>query len=71
MDPTDVFIALFAILFGAMEAGSAVSMGPDFGKAQIAATKIFKIIEYPSEINAVEMTEKKLGKTLQPGDVKG
>lgn len=32
-----------------------MSLGPDIGKAQQAAKKIFEIIEYPSEINAIEM----------------
>lgn len=50
-----MFIALFAIFFGANQAGTAAAMGPDIGKAQIAATRIFKIIEQPSEINAIEM----------------
>lgn len=45
INPKDVFIALFAIFFGANHAGMAMSMGPDIGKAQLAATKIFKIIE--------------------------
>lgn len=53
--PKDVFIALFAIFFGASQAGTAMSLGPDFAKTAAAATKIFKIIEEPSEINAVEM----------------
>jgi len=48
VDPTDVFIAMFAIMFGATQAGSAASYGPDMGKATAAAEKIFKIIEYPS-----------------------
>jgi hypothetical protein len=48
VDPTDVFIAMFAIMFGATQAGSAASYGPDMGKANAAAEKIFKIIEYPS-----------------------
>lgn len=33
VEPTDVFIALFAIFFGASQAGTAMSMGPDFAKA--------------------------------------
>jgi len=48
VDPGDVFIAMFAIMFGATQAGSAASYGPDMGKATAAAEKIFKIIEYPS-----------------------
>jgi len=54
----DVFIALFSIMFGANAAGNAASFGPDMEKANAAATKIFKIIEVPSTINAVEMDEK-------------
>jgi len=45
VNPEDVFIALFAIFFGASHAGTALSMGPDIAKANIAATKVFKIIE--------------------------
>ncbi len=44
----DVFIAVFAMLFGAMLAGQANSSGPDIGKAITAAIKIFKIIDTPS-----------------------
>jgi len=44
----DVFIAVFAMLFGAMLAGQANSNGPDIGKAITAAIKIFKIIDTPS-----------------------
>jgi hypothetical protein len=51
----NVFIALFAILFGANAAGNAASFGPDVKKAEIAANKIFKVIEVPSAINAVEI----------------
>jgi hypothetical protein len=34
-------------------------MGPDIGKAREATDKIFKIIEKPSKIDAVEMDENK------------
>jgi len=53
LDPSDVFIAIFAIMFGASQAGTAASMGPEMGKATAAAASIFKIIEHPSEINAI------------------
>ena len=53
----DVFIALFAIMFGANAAGNAASFGPDMEKAETAAQKIFRVIELPSTINAVEMDE--------------
>jgi ABC-type multidrug transport system fused ATPase/permease subunit len=55
----DVFIAMFAIMFGAQQMGTAFAMGPDAGKAELAAQKVFRIIEKPSTINAIEMDEKK------------
>ena len=58
----DVFIALFAIMFGANAAGNAASFGPDMEKAEAAAKKIFKVIEVPSTINAVEMDEENKNK---------
>jgi ABC-type multidrug transport system fused ATPase/permease subunit len=48
LNPGDVFAALFAIMFGAMHMGEAAAFGPDMGKAQAAADKIFKIMDYPS-----------------------
>jgi len=71
VNPKDVFIALFAIFFGANHAGMAMSMGPDIGKAQLAATKIFKIIEQPSKINALEMDKNKSMKKLNKDQVTG
>jgi ATP-binding cassette subfamily B (MDR/TAP) protein 1 len=71
INPKDVFIALFAIFFGANHAGMAMSMGPDIGKAQLAATKIFKIIEQPSKINALEMDKNKSMKKLNKDQVTG
>lgn len=54
LNPEHVMIALFCIMFGASNAGTAAAFGPDMGKAAAAATRIFKIIEYPSSINAIE-----------------
>lgn len=51
-------MAIFAIFFGAAHSGSAMSMGPDLGKAAIAATSVYRIIEYPSKINAIEQDKK-------------
>lgn len=59
ISPENVFIALFAIMFGASQAGTAASFGPEMGKANAAAEKIFKIIEHPSEINAIAIDEDK------------
>ena len=52
--PKDVFTAIFSIMFGAMNAGTAASYGPDMGKAKSAALRIFNIMEYPSKINAMD-----------------
>ena len=54
INPEHVFIAIFAIFFGASHAGTAMSLGPDIGKAIISATNVYRIIEYPSKINAVQ-----------------
>jgi ATP-binding cassette subfamily B (MDR/TAP) protein 1 len=59
ISPENIFIALFAIMFGASQAGTASSFGPDMGKAKAAAEKIFKIIEHPSAINAIAIDEDK------------
>ena len=50
----DVFTAIFAIMMGSMQAGNAASFGPDMGKAEAAADRVFKIIEHPSKINAMD-----------------
>jgi len=55
LDAQAVFITIFAILFGAISSGQANQFGPDLGKAAIAAEKVFKISEVPSEINAVDI----------------
>lgn len=71
IDAEDVLISLFAIFFGANAAGNASSFGPDMGKAEVAAQKIFRVMEAPSTINAVEMDEKKEKKPLNLDQVKG
>lgn len=71
VNPEDVFTALFAIFFGANHAGLAMSLGPDIGKAQQAASKIFRIVEHPSQINAIEMDKDRSKKRLGPRSVLG
>lgn len=71
LDPDAVFTALFAIMFGASHAGTAQGFGPDMGKAKVAADRIFKIIEHPSQINAIEMDEKKQGKSIDLATFEG
>jgi ATP-binding cassette, subfamily B (MDR/TAP), member 1 len=67
----DVFITLFAIIFGANAAGNAASFGPDMEKAEVAAKKIFKVLEAPSKINAVEMDDQNTGKKVSLDEIKG
>ena len=55
INPVDVFTALFAIMFGAQQAGMAAAFGPDMGKAEAAAKRIFGIFEYPSAIDAIQI----------------
>lgn len=71
IDPEDIFIALFAIMFGANAAGTAASFGPDAGKAEAAASKIFRIIETPSTINAIKMDEDVSKKRINPDQITG
>jgi ATP-binding cassette subfamily B (MDR/TAP) protein 1 len=51
---TDVFIAIFSMMFGAMAAANASSFAPDIGKANAAADKIFKIIDTKSRIDPLD-----------------
>ena len=71
IDPTDLFIALFAIMFGASHAGSSQAFGPDMGKAMGAAKRIFAIMEYPSQIDACAIDNDKSKISLDPETVKG
>ena len=52
-DVDKLFIAIMAMMMGAMASGQAQQFGPDIGKAKQAAAKIFGITDIPSEINAV------------------
>lgn len=47
-----IMSALFGIMFGAFQAGNAAGFGPDMGKATAAVERVFKIIDYPSQIDA-------------------
>lgn len=50
-----VFAAIFPIMFGAFKMGEALAFVGDISTAQASAENIFKMVLYPSEINAVEM----------------
>ena len=52
-----VFMATFAMMFGAFAAGQANQFGPDMGKAKKAALSIFSYIDIPTKINAVDIDE--------------
>jgi len=60
-----VFSSIFPIMFGAFQAASAGSALSDVGKAEAAAIKIYKIVQYPSMINAVKMDEDKTLKSAE------
>lgn len=51
----DVFLATFAMMFGAFAAGQANQFGPDMGKAKKAGMTIFSYIDTPTKINAVDI----------------
>jgi ABC-type multidrug transport system fused ATPase/permease subunit len=70
-NPENVFAALFSMMFGASHAGTAQAFGPDIGRALAAATRIFKIVEFPSRINAVKIDSDTSKKRLSPQDIKG
>jgi ABC-type multidrug transport system fused ATPase/permease subunit len=46
------------MMFGAFATGQATAFGPDANKATLAAEKIFKITETPSEIDTLEEQSK-------------
>jgi ATP-binding cassette subfamily B (MDR/TAP) protein 1 len=68
LDGEKVFIAVFAIVFGAFGAGQASAYGPDASKGKKAAVKIFKVTETPSEIDAMNPKEEAM--TI-PADFQG
>lgn len=47
-----------------------MQFGPDINKAMAAATNIFRVIEYPSKINAIEQ-DKKAGEYVDASNIKG
>lgn len=66
-----MFIALFALMFGAQHAGFAAAFGPDMGKCSAAAKRIFGIQDTPSKLNAVEEDKDQSKKALELSNVKG
>jgi len=54
MDGGSIFITIWVVLMGAYSASSANNNTPDMPKGKKAAIKIFRIIETPTKINAVD-----------------
>jgi len=71
INPEDVFIAIFAIMFGASHGGTAAGFGPDMGKAGAAAERVFKIIECPSTIDAIAINSETNKIRIDPSKVEG
>lgn len=71
IDPESVFIAIFAMIFGATHAGTAQGFGPDMGKATAAAERVFKIMECPSTIDAVAIDDEGQKKRIDSSKVQG
>ena len=71
LDPEDVMVAIMAVLFGASHGGTAAAFGPDMGKAAAAAKRVFKIIDYPSAIDAIAINSDRSKKILDLSSVKG
>jgi len=55
--PAPMFIAMYTIVYGGMTAGQANQWGPDIGKGIKSALRIFKVMELPSKINAIDDIE--------------
>lgn len=53
-EATDIFTAIFVIMFGAYSAGSAKQYGPSSGKGISAAKKIFTICDVQGKIDPFE-----------------
>lgn len=47
-----------------------MSLGPDIGKAIIAAANVFRVLDYPSKINALEQ-DKEVSKFKSADNIKG
>jgi len=71
LQPDDVFIAIFALMFGAQHAGFAAAFGPDNGKCLAAAKRIFGMQEFPSKIDAVADDTENTKKPFDIKDCKG
>jgi ATP-binding cassette subfamily B (MDR/TAP) protein 1 len=70
-EPINMFICIFAMNFGALASGQANQFGPDVGKAKSAATRIFSVIEHPTEITAMHSNGKKKQQDIDINKFKG
>lgn len=53
INPFHSMLAIFVMIFGAMEAGQANQFGNDMGKAAVAAKKVFTILDIPSKVDPI------------------
>ena len=65
----DTNMALMSVLYAAIGAGvAAVALG-DNGKAQVAATDMFELLDTPSEIDGLEPVGITPPSSMQPGNI--
>ena len=64
-----MWIAMYTIIYGGFTAGQANQWGPDISKGTKAALKVFKVIDKPSEIDAMDVEESAV--KILPNEFKG
>ena len=56
----DLFIAIFAIFYGAAASGQANQFGPDVGKSVTAGERVFKALDLPTQIDPIDIPSEKI-----------
>ena len=70
VDLEGIFVSMICIMWAAVQMGQAAAFGPDMGKAEGAATRIYKICDYPSSIDALA-DEQKEKRMIDPSTFRG
>jgi len=70
-NPMDQMTAIFCIFYGAAAAGNAQQFGPDIGKAKVAGTKIFNVIDTPTRTTLADEKLLQEAQKVPVGDLKG
>lgn len=68
VNPTNMWIALFCILFGVLSSGNAKDFGADVAASHDAAIKVFTITETPSDIDALATVDPACAEIVQIKD---